>query len=340
MKAASQTTDLQRVVRRPAGSGGPVPEADGASAILRVVTSQMQSILDPKWLVFMKVAQLGSLTRAADSFDVPQSMISRHISQLERQCGARLFRRTGRGVVLTEFGELIFPRIQALISDADSIADSIRTTGGVPLGEVRVGMLPSTVPLLAGELFARVRERFPRVALHLSEGTSAQLEEHLREGRMDMALLVREGEVPESGELLLAHATLRVVGPRDAPLLQSGTVAFKDLDGVPLIVPGHPHPLRTRLDSVAEARGVKLNYAVEADSIRLQHEIAAGGGGYAITSGLLELRDAPRLASARIVEPELPRSVVLCTTLRRPHTLATREVQRMISQVVPSLLKT
>ena len=299
----------------------------------------MQSILEPKWLVFMKVAQLGSLTKAADSFDVPQSMISRHISQLEKQCGSRLFRRTGRGVVLTDFGEQIFPRIQALITEADSIADAIRTSGGVPLGEVRVGMLPSTVPLVASELFARARERYPQVRLHLSEGTSAQLEEHLREGRMDMALLVREGMAPESSELVIAHASVRVVGPSADPLLSKDAIALSDLQGLPLIVPGHPHPLRARLDSVAEARGVKLNYAVEADSIRLQHEIAAAGGGYAITSGLLDVRDAPRLTSARIVKPELPRSVVLCNTLRRPHTLATREVQRMIVQVVPTLLK-
>jgi len=321
-----------------AKAGAEAPAAS-ASAILRLVDTPMQSLLDPKWLVFMKVAQLGSLTRAADAFDVPQSMISRHISQLERQCGARLFRRTGRGVVLTDFGEQIFPRIQALITEADSIADAIRTSGGEPLGEVRVGMLPSTVPILASELFARVRERFPRVRLHLSEGASAQLDEQLREGRMDMALLVREGAVPEDGELLLAQAALRMVGPGADPLLKKGTIAFSELAGLPLIVPGHPHPLRARLDSVAEARGVKLNYAVEADSIRLQHEIAAAGGGYAITSGLLEPRDAPRLTSARIVKPELPRSVVLCTTMRRPHTLATREVQRMIAQVVPTLLK-
>ena len=298
----------------------------------------MNSLLDPKWLLFMRVAQLGSLTKAADSADVPQSMVSRHISQLERQCGGRLFRRTGRGVVLTEFGEQIFPRIQALITEADSIADAIRTSGGMPLGEVRVGMLPSTVSLVASQLFARVRESLPGVRLHLSEGASAQLEEHLREGRMDMALLVREGASDDPDELLLSRVALRVVGRGDDPLLQAPSLALRALEGLPLIVPGAPHPLRARLQSVADARGLRLHFAVEADSIRLQHEIAAGGGGYAITSGLLEPHESPRLVSVRITEPELPRSVVLCTTLRRPHTLATREVQRLITQVVPALL--
>lgn len=299
----------------------------------------MQSILEPKWLVFMKVAELGSLTRAAAALDVPQSMISRHVNQLEFQCGSRLFRRTGRGVVLTEFGEQLFPRLQALIAEADSITDAIRTTGGLPMGEVRVGMLPSTVPMLAGKLYSLVHERFPGVKLHLNDGASAQLEEQLREGRIDMALLLREGPVSGDSESVLGQITLQLVGPRDAPVLQRSTITMDELQGLPLVVPSHPHPLRERLDMLAEARGLTLNYAVEADSIRLQHEIAAAGGGYAITSGLFELRQDPRFASARIIQPELLRSVVLKTTMRRPHTLATREVRRLLQQVVPALLQ-
>ncbi|RJF95763.1 LysR family transcriptional regulator [Noviherbaspirillum saxi] len=300
----------------------------------------MQSILDSKWLVFMKVAELGSLTKAATVFDVPQSMISRNVSVLERQCGARLFRRTGRGVVLTEFGEQLYPRLQALMQQADRLADDIRSSGGVAAGEVRVGMLPSSVPMLASKLYSLVKEKFPRVRLHLSDGPSTQLEEWLREGRMDMALLLREGPVSDSGESVLAQISLRLIGPRNDPLLQEPTVDLSALQGRPLVVPSHPHPLRARLDTLAEARGINLNIAAEADSIRLQHEIVAAGGGYAITSGLFEMDSDSRLASARIVKPELLRSVVLSTSPRRPHTLATREVLRLIVQVVPELLQT
>lgn len=299
----------------------------------------MQSILDSKWQVFTKVAELGSLTRAATVFDVPQSMISRHINALEQQCGTRLFRRTGRGVVLTEFGEQLYPRLQALVQEADRLADDIRSTGGTPVGEVRVGMLPSSVPLLACELFSQVRERFPKVRLHLSDGPNTQLEEWLRDGRVDMALLLREGPVSDSGESVLAQLSLSLIGPYHDPLLQQESIDLADVQGLPLVVPGHPHPLRARLDALAEARGMHLNIAVEADSIRLQHEIAAAGGGYAITSGLFEQHDDRRLASVRIVKPELLRSVVLSTSPRRPHTMATREVFRLIAQVMPEYLQ-
>lgn len=299
----------------------------------------MQSILEQRWLVFIKVAELGSLTRAATVFDVPQSMISRQIAQLETQCGTRLFRRTGRGVVLTEFGEQVYPRIQALIVEANQLADEIQSSGGMPMGEVRVGILPSTVPVLASSLFSQVRERFPKVKLHLSEGASPQLEEQLREGRTDMALLLREGPPANAGESLIGQISLRLVGKRGDPILEKSSIPLGLLEGLPLVVPSYPHSLRTRLDALSEARGMKLDIAVEADSIRLQHEIVAAGGGYAITAGLFEMSDDIRLESALIVEPELLRSVVLATTLRRPHTMATREIYRLITQIVPDMLR-
>lgn len=297
----------------------------------------MPSILDPKWRLFVKLAELGSLARAATTLAMPQSMVSRHLAQLEKECGARLFRRTGRGVVLTEFGERIFPRIGAMIEQAEALADDIRTSGGVPSGEVRVGLLPSTVPLLAGPLFAKVRERFPNVRLHLMEGSSAQLEELVADGRLDMAVLLREDEQSGADEPVLTRVVLQLVGPRDAPLLRHGTVEFAKLNGVPLILPSPPHPLRARLEQIARDQRIELNMAIEADSIRLQHAVAAAGGGYAITAGLFEAAERVSLAAARIVKPELVRTVVLATTLRRPHTLATREVYQQIQRLMATL---
>ena len=113
-------------------------------------------IVDSKWVLFIKVAELGSLTHAAAALDTPQSVISRQIGSLEQECGARLFRRTGRGVVLTDFGTQIFPRVKALIAQADQLSDDIRSSSGEPLGDVRLGLLPSTVALFAGPLYRAV----------------------------------------------------------------------------------------------------------------------------------------------------------------------------------------
>ncbi|UVE19197.1 LysR family transcriptional regulator [Pseudomonas sp. LS44] len=299
----------------------------------------MQPILDPKWHHFIKVAKLGSLTQAAVALDVPQSMISRHISQLERDCGVRLFNRTGRGVTLTEFGRQILPRIESLADESEEISDVIRTSGGVPVGEVRVGLLPSTVAPITGPLYRLIRERYPRVKLHFCDGSSAHLEELLNEGRIDMALLLREADVSSSDESVLVQPKLMLVGRAGDPAVAQTTVELATLQNLPLVLPSRPHPLRMRLERLSKTHDIFFDCAVEADSIRLQWEVVAAGGGYAIISGLFEHIDDPRFSVARIVKPELMRSVVLASSLRRPSSLATRTVQKLIEQEVPLLLK-
>jgi DNA-binding transcriptional LysR family regulator len=299
----------------------------------------MPSILDPKWQLFIKVAELGSISKAALHQDVPQSMVSRHMTQLEQDCGARLFRRTGRGVVLTEFGALIFPRIQQLIAASDQLSDDIQTSGGLPRGEVGIGLLPSIVPILAGRLFAAVRERFPEVHLHLTEGSSAQLQEWLADGRLDMSFLLREENEFQGVEPVVTQLPLHLIGPSGDPLTSRKTVSFQELQGLPLILPSAPHLLRVRLDKLALNRNIQLHVSVEADSIQLQHEIAAAGGGYAITVAPAKAGNASGLSAARLVQPQLSRAIVLGTTTHRPHTLATREVQRLVLTMATTLLR-
>jgi DNA-binding transcriptional LysR family regulator len=298
----------------------------------------MMTILDSRWQLFIRVADLGSITGASAALDVPQSVVSRQIAQLETEVGARLFRRTGRGVVLTEFGELVYPRIVAITNDANQLADDMHTRRGQPMGDVRFGMLPSTVPLLAGPLCAEIRRKWPQVRIHLTEGSSAQLEEWIGQGRLDFALLIREGETAHPHESLLARLPLDLVVPAGHPIAQRKSIAFEEVVGLPLVLPGEPHPLRARLAGLAREKGLSLAQAMEADSIRLQHEIVASNGGFAITAGILAPQDVHRLVAVRIVEPSLSRSIVLGVTTHRPYTLATRSVADLIRSICPGLL--
>src|SRR3954462_8936215 len=77
----------------------------------------MKPIIDAAWHHFVKVAELGAVSRAAVAADVPQSVVSRYIAQIEADMGSPLFRRTGRGVVLTELGQQMYPRIKHLIAE-------------------------------------------------------------------------------------------------------------------------------------------------------------------------------------------------------------------------------
>jgi DNA-binding transcriptional LysR family regulator len=255
-------------------------------------------------------------------------MVSRAIAHLEHQCGERLFERTGRGVTLTEFGARLLPQVAQLASDAEALSEDIRGARGQVMGEVRVGLLPTAVGRYCGPLITQVGARLPGVRLHLVEGASAQLEEQLREGRLDMAVVLREHPDDIGEARILARVPLHLVGRQGDETLMQAEVPLAKLSGLPLVVPSRPHLLRARLDRLADEHGLRLNVVTEADSVALQCEVAAAGGGYAIMS-IAGVMDA-RLASTPIVQPTLERFVVLAVSPRRPHTRATREVHSLI----------
>lgn len=287
--------------------------------------------------LFVQVAEVGSLSKAAVLMDSVQSAISRQIAALERECGCRLFDRTGRGVTLTDFGKRVLPQIQALLLEAERVESLLNGKDETPTGEVRVGFMPSVAELLVPTLFKLVRERFPGIKLRLSEGSNGQLDEWVSTGRIDMAMLYRYGKTSRRNEdALFVVDTFLVGAPGDAVTNQP-TIGFAKLDGLPLVLPGVPNGLRVALDQIAkrQKQGFRLSVAMEADSLAIQRSMASHGEAYAVHGGVLVQRDvqAGIVTASRIVNPAIKRTMVLATTTQHPLTLAARETATIVRNI-------
>ena len=113
------------------------------------------------WKLFIDAAELGSLSKVAVAYGTSQPHISRQIGELEQECGGRLFERTGRGVVLTELGQRIAPKVRAWMASTDELANDVRTSAGTPIGKVRIGSLPSTAHPLVSTLYQATEGTIP-----------------------------------------------------------------------------------------------------------------------------------------------------------------------------------
>lgn len=284
--------------------------------------------------LFVQVADAGSLSKVAVLHDAVQSAISRQISALEREYGARLFDRTGRGVMLTDRGRSLYPEIKALLAEADRVEGLLRRTDELPVGEVRIGLMPSVAELLVAPLFGRVKERFPEVRLHLFEGSNGQLDAWIATGHLDIAVLYRYGRQTRALEEPLFDVDTYVVGAPGNPLTCASSVPFSALDGLPLVLPGEPNGLRAALNQVVrrQAEGFRLNTVLEADSLPIQRSMASHGQAYAIHGGVVVRRDvqAGVVSAAPLVEPSIRRTVVAATSTQKPLTRAAREVLRLV----------
>ncbi|MGH2376578.1 MAG: LysR family transcriptional regulator [Nitrososphaera sp.] len=284
---------------------------------------------------FVKVAEFGNISQAAISLGLTQPSLSRIIASLESDFGGPLFYRTGRGVTLTETGEVALPRARAIVINSDQLAADMRDLGKAPSGIVTVALLPSLVQELAGDLFEQVRQKYPEVRLRMLEGFSSQIEEWLGDGRADIALLSRYREVQADGEEVLSFSQLMLVGIAGGGRRRE-TIKFRELANFPLVLPANPNGLRVAVDAAARRLRIEIHVVSEADSLQAQKEIIRRRNCYAVLSlqtvsnevaqGLFEAR--------RIVEPELPRLVVMSTTTQRPLSRAAREVSRIVRRLI------
>ena len=289
--------------------------------------------------LFLEVADLGSFSKAAIARRTVQSHISRQISELERECGARLFRRTGRGVVLTDLGERIGPRVRTWLAETDQLVNDIKSSAAVPIGEVRIGILPSAAHPLVTTVYERARERYPRIRLSVREGQGAELDALLDSGAVDLAILFRSGKSARGDEQHLATVDTFLVGAANDEVTRSATIPFSRLDRLPLVLPSRPSPWRHLLDEVSRRKGVSLLVVLEADSVTVQREVAAKGGAYTILGPYAMMADvrAERLQASRIVNPDLKRFVTLAMPKKGPLTLACKVVAQLIRETAREL---
>lgn len=289
---------------------------------------------------FIKVAELGSLSKAAVALDTVQSTLSRHIAALEKECSQRLFDRTGRGVTLTAFGKRIFPLVKKLVVESKELESAMKGKDELPVGEVRIGLMPSLAEVLVATLFKKVRERYPSVRLHIFEGSNGQLDEWVSSGYIDIGVLYRYGKSTRRNEESLFKVDTYLVGPPRDKITSQSTVNFAKLDGLPLVLPGVPNGLRVALDHLARRQksSFSLTVAMEADSLPIQRTMASHGEAYAVHGGVVVWRDvkAGVVSAARIVNPSIKRTMVLATTTNRPLALAGREVSKLLREVCES----
>ena len=292
-----------------------------------------------KWRAFVAIGELGSLTRAALFLDSNQSLLSRQINALERECGARLFTRTGRGVELSEVGQRIFPQVRALLQDAQRLEQEIRGDAREPTGRVTLGSLPSLGPSVVGRLFAAVRHQLPGVQLKILEGSSGQVEEWLADARVDIAILYRYGSTVSEHEQVLATVDSYLIGPRGDKLTAGAEVPFSALDQLPFILPSAPNGLRTALDTVARKEHLTLTPVIEADSLPLQKSLVERERLYTVLplhAVWTEVADA-RVQAARIVNPPFQRTVVMAMAKFKGPARAVSAVASRIVDIVDDM---
>jgi DNA-binding transcriptional LysR family regulator len=152
-----------------------------------------------KYEVFMKVIELGSLSRAADYCNYSQSAVSQIIISLENEFGIKLLNRSHSGVSVTSDGEELLPHIQKLSQAYNELSDKVSELLGIESGLIRIGTFSSISCHLLSPLLKDFKANHPNIKFELIQGDYRQIEIWISEGTVDFGFVdlptLREFEV-------------------------------------------------------------------------------------------------------------------------------------------------
>ena len=137
---------------------------------------------------FLRVAELGSINRAAKELGLSQPALSRSLSQLEHDLGQQLVVRCRTGITITEAGSILASRGLALLSEAGAIREELAND---PAGRVVVGM-PALRHLVTLPALQLMRNKSPGTAVRVHEGFNVFLRDMMNHGLLDMAVIAME----------------------------------------------------------------------------------------------------------------------------------------------------
>lgn len=145
-------------------------------------------------------ADTGSFKLASNLVCRSQPAVSMQMKRLERLVGQPLFKRQGRDVVLTAQGQHMVVKVRELLDAHDRMVEELR--GEEPVGEVRIGMPDDYAPLVLPHVLHRFDEYYPGVSLNVLANTTPVLEDRLKRGELDLAVLATLS--PQADDLVLA----------------------------------------------------------------------------------------------------------------------------------------
>jgi len=190
---------------------------------------------------FETIAELQHLGRASAKLHRTQPALTGSIRRLERECGAALFERAGRGIQLTEAGRVLLKWAQRMRFDVDDARQELAAIGSGLSGHVRVGIVPTAAQFLLPAAARQLLREAPAVTLRTVVGLVDTLGPQLRAGDLDLMVGTERAEEPGFVSETLAVDPIVVAASADHEIFRTRPT-LKDLTryGWALQPPGAP----------------------------------------------------------------------------------------------------
>ena len=196
---------------------------------------------------FVVTAEERNITRAAQRLGMSQPPLSNQIKGLEEELGVQLFVRGKRQLTITEAGRLLYRRALQILELSEQTRQEVQSTEGLS-GDLNISLVEGRAPYLLSRWIAGFRQEFPRVAVHLWNGSGDEVIERVQRGLADLALVATPYNAEQLEGFSVGREPRGAVMSREHPLAreEGAFLPLRKLVGQPLFIPNR----RSRAEAI------------------------------------------------------------------------------------------
>lgn len=254
--------------------------------------------------VFHSVATLLSFTRAAEELHLTQPGISKHIGELERHYGNRLFDRLGKKVALTQAGEILFRAVTdmfRLIAEANARISDIKGLAG---GRLDIGASVMIGTYILPRVLAKFKQSHPKVSISLNISLSERIVDKVLDNSLEVGLVGHHASDPRLVIRLFESDKMTLIVPSDHPWSKRKTpVSLRELIDQSFLLPQKGSGTRQIIETLFQRAGTRPKDIMEMGNTE--------GVKKAVEAGL-----GISLLSQHIVQSELDAGLIRALTLK------------------------
>lgn len=285
---------------------------------------------------FVAIVDHGSLSRAARILHIVQPALTQQIQLLEEELGVLLLHRSSQGMQATDAGKVFYEHALAILKQVIDAKSAVKQSADNPSGTVALGIPQSVSGALALPLLTAVRAAFPDIIFQLTEELTGNLNEQLRAGRLNLAILFDDGQLGQFNTCPLVEEEMMYISRTNSQYAcKTKTIKLASTLKAQLILPSIQHGVRPRIEQVVREHGMLINNVIDITSIAiLKSAILADMGATILpVSPFLDEIHRGEMCATNIKDAQLFRTVTLCASKNIPMTNAVMAVQKLILKV-------
>jgi len=254
---------------------------------------------------FVVVADLGTVSKAALRLRISQSALSRQISDLEYECGFKLFDRIGRRLFLTTRGEELLGDCRGVLAQVGSLGERIELLKRGGSGVLKVAAPPQTIESVLSGFLPRFGKQLPNVRVKLTEALGMDQVPLLERGEVHIGIRHDQGVNPWFESILLPFDDVLAGFHPSLHLGRGGVIDIASLAPHPLLLLDSGYSVRRLFNAACRVADVEPNILLESRAPHTLLALAEAGQGVAIIPSVLRI-NRYRLKVARVTHRRRP----------------------------------